>query len=274
MILLLSGEGPTDLGHCDLSFSQCSNDESGTFISGVLTYIIDDIFNSKMNYSIRETLNSVHFVHKSHLCEKIKKQSGGKKLVMMRGAKKAPETNFYFNNAKSLGLIALELQEKEKCPVIAILFRDSDGTRSTASNDWKTKYDSMVLGFDESGCNTGVPMLAKPKSEAWLLAACKNDPYQHCHLLENESGNESYQILSGLHVADQRERQRPRNRVSALQCTLQGSICCHQPKSRPYLNYSYQKLKCLKNQKSSGKTRSAARAKSMSLICWMIGLKL
>jgi hypothetical protein len=191
MILLLSGEGPTDLGHCDLSFSQCSNDESGTFISGVLTYIIDDIFNSKMNYSIRETLNSVHFVHKSHLCEKIKKQSGGKKLVMMRGAKKAPETNFYFNNAKSLGLIALELQEKEKCPVIAILFRDSDGTRSTASNDWKTKYDSMVLGFDESGCNTGVPMLAKPKSEAWLLAACKNDPYQHCHLLENESGNDN-----------------------------------------------------------------------------------
>jgi len=190
MILLLSGEGPTDLGYCNLSSSQCSNDESGNFISGVLTYIIDDIFNSKMNYSIRETLNSVHFIHKSYLCEKIKKLSGGKKLTSMRGAKKSSETNFYFNNAKSLGLIALELQEKEQCPVIAILFRDSDGTRSTANNDWQKKYDSMVFGFEQSGCKTGVPMLAKPKSEAWLLAACKDEPYQHCHLLENESGND------------------------------------------------------------------------------------
>lgn len=190
MILLLSGEGPTDLGCCNLAISQCSNDESGNFISGVLTYIIDDIFNSKMSYSIRETLNSVHFIHKSHLCEKIKDLSGGKKLTNMRGAKKAPETNFYFNNAKSLGIIALELQEKEKCPVIAILFRDSDGTRSTANNDWKIKYDSMAFGFETSGCKTGVPMLAKPKSEAWLLAACKDEPYQHCHLLENESGND------------------------------------------------------------------------------------
>ena len=45
MILLLSGEGVTDLGECDLSLPQCSNDLSGYFIYGVLTYIIDSIFN-------------------------------------------------------------------------------------------------------------------------------------------------------------------------------------------------------------------------------------
>jgi len=33
-------------------------------------------------------------------------------------------------------------------------------------------------------------MIPKPKSEAWLLCAVKDNPYQHCHILENESGND------------------------------------------------------------------------------------
>lgn len=108
----------------------------------------------------------------------------------MRGIKKAAETGYYSNNAKALGLMALELQEQKESAVVAILFRDSDGTRSAANNDWQVKYDSMVQGFHSAQCGTGVPMLAKPKSEAWLLAACKDNPYQHCHLLEEESGND------------------------------------------------------------------------------------
>ncbi len=34
-------------------------------------------------------------------------------------------------------------------------------------------------------------MIPKPKSEAWLLCALKqNQPYQHCDAIENESGND------------------------------------------------------------------------------------
>lgn len=190
MILLLSGEGVIDLGGCDLSLPQCSNDLSGYFIYGVLTYIIDSIFNSKMGYSLQDMPDSIYYIDKSLLITNSKASSFGRNLNNMRGFKKAPETGYYSSNAKTLGLMALELQKQKECPVVAILFRDSDGTRSAANNDWQVKYDSMVQGFHSAHCETGVPMLAKPKSEAWLLAACKDNPYQHCHLLEEESGND------------------------------------------------------------------------------------
>ena len=66
MILLLSGEGVTDLGGCDLSLPQCSNDLSGYFIYGVLTYIIDSIFNSKMGYSLQDMPDSIYYIDKFH----------------------------------------------------------------------------------------------------------------------------------------------------------------------------------------------------------------
>jgi len=36
----------------------------------------------------------------------------------------------------------------------------------------------------------GVPMMPKPKSEAWLLCALKGNPYQHCIQLEDVTGND------------------------------------------------------------------------------------
>lgn len=191
MIILLSGEGPTDLGKCDLSLKECSNNEDGNFVLGVLTYLIDDILSSKIGYSLKDIPGSIYFKNKSYLKEKGKENTGGKKLLNMRGIKKEPETNYYYNNARALGQLALELKQSEKSPVIAILFRDSDGTRSTNNNDWQVKYDSILDGFNSVKFHTGVPMLAKPKSEAWLLAACKENPYQYCGKLEDESGNDN-----------------------------------------------------------------------------------
>lgn len=49
----------------------------------------------------------------------------------------------------------------------------------------------MVCGFQKAGYESGVPMIPKPKSEAWLLCAVKSTPYQHCDKLENESGNDN-----------------------------------------------------------------------------------
>jgi len=36
----------------------------------------------------------------------------------------------------------------------------------------------------------GVAMIPKPKSEAWLLCALKNKPYESCEKLEDRSGND------------------------------------------------------------------------------------
>ncbi len=47
----------------------------------------------------------------------------------------------------------------------------------------------MLHGFEEEGFSRGVPMIAKPKSEAWLLCALKG--YQGCAALETRSGNDS-----------------------------------------------------------------------------------
>ena len=48
----------------------------------------------------------------------------------------------------------------------------------------------MIAGFQAEAFEFGVPMIPKPKSEAWLLCAVKANPYQHCNLLESESGND------------------------------------------------------------------------------------
>lgn len=34
-------------------------------------------------------------------------------------------------------------------------------------------------------------MVPRPKSEAWLLCALKNAPYQHCQTLEDAPGNDA-----------------------------------------------------------------------------------
>jgi hypothetical protein len=49
----------------------------------------------------------------------------------------------------------------------------------------------MLHGFEAEGFHKGVPMIPKPKSEAWLVCAWKNHPYQGCEALEERSGNDN-----------------------------------------------------------------------------------
>jgi hypothetical protein len=48
----------------------------------------------------------------------------------------------------------------------------------------------MIRGFHDEGFERGVPMIPKPKSEAWIICAVKNTPYQGCDALEKRSGND------------------------------------------------------------------------------------
>ena len=70
------------------------------------------------------------------------------------------------------------------------MFRDADGTASSGRGEWQNKWQSMLDGFETEEMLNGVPMIPKPKSEAWILCALR-EKYQNCKKLEHESGNDN-----------------------------------------------------------------------------------
>lgn len=84
---------------------------------------------------------------------------------------------------------ASELENMLDDEVVAVFFRDADGTASADRGQWAAKFQSMLNGFEEEGFRRGVPMVPKPKSEAWILCALKYR-YQNCDSLEERSGND------------------------------------------------------------------------------------
>ncbi len=83
--------------------------------------------------------------------------------------------------------IARQIETLENADVMAILFRDADGTASSGRGEWTAKHQSMLTGFAAENFDQGIPMLPKPISEAWLLCAVQQR-YQHCDQLECASG--------------------------------------------------------------------------------------
>jgi hypothetical protein len=175
MHVIFSGEGATDMGIVD----------GEHFRIGPMAKVADLWMERKLGYSITDS-NSFTLTGKKELVAKAKSI----KTRNRRGKKAPPETKYFFKNARALARIALELSQESNDPaVIAILFRDADGTASAGRGNWDAKHQSMVAGFEIEQFANGVPMLPKPKSEAWVLCALFNR-YQHCTQLENRSGND------------------------------------------------------------------------------------
>jgi len=188
MMLLLSGEGPTDLGSCTFGLATCEN-ESG-FEIGPLTVMIDQIIEQQLGYSLRSIPNYIRYIGKQELGIQAKAQSGGRKL-RLRGPDTPSETGYFEIPARSLGQIAVDLENERGVPVVAVLFHDSDGTNTAPRLLWDIKHSSIVRGFASVPFAKGVAMIPKPKSEAWLLCAIEEPAYQHCVALENLPLNDS-----------------------------------------------------------------------------------
>ncbi|GAA5443988.1 hypothetical protein Misp06_02168 [Microbulbifer sp. NBRC 101763] len=187
MYLLLSGEGPGDIGTCCTESDCCDRTE---FKEGPMTIIVDQLVGVIQQYEMSYLdTDRVSYVSESYLAQK--KQAPRKKQMSLKGKKRPPETKYYFENARALATVALAKQAEVNDSVVAVLFRDSDGTASAGRGDWKDKRDSMLAGFAAENYELGVAMIPKPKSEAWLLCAVKQNPYQHCANLESESGNDN-----------------------------------------------------------------------------------
>lgn len=187
MYFLLSGEGPTDIGLCTDGAPTC---EGGDHDEGPMAIFVDQLVEQRSGHSFINT-SYYGFVSKTTLVEKAKPLKLAKKSPRLPGKKKDKETSYFYLNARALALYAKEKERELDEEVVAILFRDSDGTASAGRGLWRDKFNSMVRGFDEEGFRRGVPMVPKPKSEAWLICAVKENPYEGCTALEDRSGNDN-----------------------------------------------------------------------------------
>ena len=142
MRVLLSGEGPTDIGTCTHLQGSC---EGGDFRIGPMTVLLSELAEPQMGYQMTLTPDSLHFVSESELVAQAKNRP--MKLLPARGKKREAETGYFYVNAMTLGTLAQELEVETKEPVLAVLFRDSDGTRSSPRSLWKDKLQSMHDGF-------------------------------------------------------------------------------------------------------------------------------
>jgi hypothetical protein len=167
MFLVLSGEGPSDIGIQDDKI-------------GPMTKLIDLWITRRSFYSLIECEQYTIF-RKEQLAKK------AKTLKSFSGKKQDKETGYFFKNARALALLAKEeSQQRNDITVIPVLFRDADGTASSGRGEWQKKWQSMLDGFETEDMPGGVPMIPKPKSEAWILCALR-EKYQN----EYESGNDN-----------------------------------------------------------------------------------
>lgn len=184
MFFLLSGEGPTDLGQCCQGKDICIGVD---YQHGPLAIFVDRLVMRRHRYSPLES-GHIGFVSKSVHAKRVSEVKRSKS-VSLPGSKRDKETLYFYNNARLLAKIAIEREKELRDTVIAILFRDSDGTASADRGLWRNQYEAIIAGFLTEKFSRGVAMLPKPKSEAWILCAVKNG-YLHCHGLEERSGND------------------------------------------------------------------------------------
>jgi len=173
MFLLLSGEGASDIGTQDDKI-------------GPMTKFIDKCIARHSRYSLIE-VGSYTIVTKQTLSETAKTEI---KPLSKKGKKQLSETRYFYQNARALALLAKRKGEELHLTVIPVLFRDADGTASSNRGEWRDKRQSMLDGFEVAGVLNGIPMIPKPKSEAWILCALRDD-YQNCERLEDQSGNDA-----------------------------------------------------------------------------------
>jgi len=186
MFFLFSGEGPTDLGLCAGGAGSC---DGAGYEYGPMTVIASQIVEERHRYSFLETGNH-GFVSKGTLTDRASELKAAKKALRLPGKKRGKETRYFFNNARVMARIAKERETELHDEVVAVLFRDSDGTASAGRGLWPDKRQSMLDGFVEERFFGGVPMIPKPKSEAWIICAVKANSYEACEQLEDRSGND------------------------------------------------------------------------------------
>lgn len=156
---VISGEGSSDLGILD---------NNGDLKKGPLFHLLE-YFAGTFDFEYRTEQSLSEFRHV-------------RPKVPVRGDKHPDPDMLVF----SRGAEALASFAKRKGDYVAVIyFRDSDRHR------WETVVSAMEKGFSDADFKYGVPMVPKPKSEAWFLCHYQDSRYQNCKRFEEYSGNDS-----------------------------------------------------------------------------------
>ena len=108
------------------------------------------------------------------------------------GKRRGFETAHFFKEARALARFAKKEMAVDHVPRCVVFFRDADGTRSTERGLYEMRLKSIQDGFAAEEYEFGVPMVPKPKCEAWLICALQDIAYQNCAALEvGLSGNDN-----------------------------------------------------------------------------------
>jgi hypothetical protein len=184
MLFLLSGEGASDIGA-----TIRGNDGEEVFDPGPLALIIDSMVEQHLNFSPL-SLGYVRHFPRPKLAAMAKSMTP-RPAVVIPGAKRPAGNAGDYRQAFALATLAKNIESQEQDAVVAVLFKDSDGTRSDDAKRWDYLVQAIEAAFHAAGYARGVAMIAKPKQEAWFMCALKRDPYQNCFNLEDESGNDN-----------------------------------------------------------------------------------
>lgn len=187
LLVLVSGEGPTDMGKAGQQASEpcCGED----FKHGPMAVLVDRLIEMFCSFSPIES-DLMYFVSRKKLEDKSKELSkasqGRRELPSLKVPK---ETAFFYNLTRALATFANELAKIRKQTVIAILFRDLDPKRSMNHRQRQDRWNSIRSGFAVEGFKFGIPMIPNPTSEAWLICLFQDQPYVGCQDMENHSSN-------------------------------------------------------------------------------------
>ncbi|CAI09097.1 hypothetical protein [Aromatoleum aromaticum] len=93
MLLLLSGEGPSDLGRCAMPVGQCDGD---AFEAGPVAVLVDQIVQSVLKYSVlRDVPTRLRYVTKECLDDVADNLRGNRRAVSLTGRKQGQETGYF-----------------------------------------------------------------------------------------------------------------------------------------------------------------------------------
>ena len=221
MYFLFSGEGATDLGS---GLPGPVIAEGDRYLHGPMTVLADRVIEARHGYSPLES-ECCGYVSEHDVAARGHELKAARKLLGLPGAKVPKETRYFFNTARLLARFARDKGTERNEDVVAVLFRDSDGTASAGRGQWSNKWKSMLDGFAEENFSRGVPMIPKPKSEAWIICALKARPYVDCESLEERSGNDD--SPNSLKKELERILGEPATRERLLTRIEDGSIDCH-----------------------------------------------
>jgi len=139
LILLMSGEGVSDIGACDNQSVFC---ECPSFIPGPMAIFVDQLVEAKFSYSCLE-FGCIRFISE-HALSLLGKGLVKPKSPKLSGKRNKKETRFFERNSQALAIKAKALSTELNDEVISILFRDADGPASSSRGDYEAKRDSML----------------------------------------------------------------------------------------------------------------------------------